>query len=101
MNTSLTGSDKKFYLVCYDIVQNRRRTRVMKLLKGYGFHVQKSVFECYLDASQLQKLLRRLKKEIDGKTDSIRIYAMTLQAVRQVQIIGTGEVNQMTELFVL
>ncbi len=101
MNIVPPFSDKKFYLVCYDIVEDRRRNRVMKLLKGYGFHVQKSVFECYLSATQLERLSKRLSREVDVKTDSVRIYPMTLQSVRQVQIIGIGEVNQQADLVVL
>ena len=38
-----------FYLVCYDIVSDRRRNKVSKLLEAYGLRVQKSVFECVLD----------------------------------------------------
>ncbi|WP_242637608.1 CRISPR-associated endonuclease Cas2 [Desulfobacter hydrogenophilus] len=35
-----------FFLVCFDIVDNRFRYRVVKILKGYGTRVQKSAFEC-------------------------------------------------------
>jgi CRISPR-associated protein Cas2 len=73
----------------------------MKLLKGYGFHVQKSVFECYLDAAQLEKLQKRLQREMNPETDSIRIYAMTLAAVQQVRILGKGEVNELLHLMVI
>ena len=34
-----------FYLICYDVVNDRRRNRVSRLLEGYGLRVQKSVFE--------------------------------------------------------
>ncbi|WP_462271521.1 CRISPR-associated endonuclease Cas2 [Desulfobacter sp.] len=34
-----------FFLVCLDIVDNRVRYRVVKIRKGYGTRVQKSVFE--------------------------------------------------------
>ena len=35
-----------FVLVCFDIVDDRVRYRVVKTLKGYGIRGQKSVFEC-------------------------------------------------------
>lgn len=35
-----------FYLVCFDVVEDRARARVVKALKDYGVRGQKSVFEC-------------------------------------------------------
>ena len=34
-----------FTAVSYDVVDDKRRTRVLKLLRGYGTYVQYSVFE--------------------------------------------------------
>lgn len=36
---------KQFIVVSYDVVDDRRRTKVMKTLKNFGAHVQYSVFE--------------------------------------------------------
>ncbi len=97
---SLTPSffDKKFYVIAYDVVDDRRRTRIMKLLKGFGFHAQKSVFECYLTPEQLQRLLRRLKKEMDEEMDNIRVYGLTLEQVDQVTVLGRGELPRPVEI---
>ncbi len=95
MSLNPTFFDKKFYVIAYDIVEDRRRTRVMKLLKGYGFHAQKSVFECYLSAEQLRRLTQRLQKEINEEVDNIRIYSLTLEQMQQVRIIGRGELPQL------
>ena len=35
-----------FFLVCFDISDDRIRYRTVKVLKGFGKRVQKSVFEC-------------------------------------------------------
>ena len=35
-------SDKEFVLIIYDIVDNRKRVKLAKLLSGYGKRVQKS-----------------------------------------------------------
>jgi len=37
-----------FILVTYDIENDRRRTKIHKVLEGYGISVQYSVFECFL-----------------------------------------------------
>ena len=39
----------KFCLVIYDIVSNKRRLKLAKLLEGYGVRVQRSCFELALE----------------------------------------------------
>lgn len=73
----------------------------MKTLLGYGFRVQKSVFECYLSTGQLERLSGKLQTFINPKTDSIRIYPLTAQGVRKVQILGVGEINEQITLIVV
>ncbi len=43
------------YLVCYDISDDVRRSRVLKTMKGFGDHLQYSVFECQLNATDLAR----------------------------------------------
>ena len=44
------------YLVAYDIADNRRRTRLHRLLRGFGDPLQKSVFLCWLDGARHRRL---------------------------------------------
>ena len=46
---------KSLVLVIYDIIDNKRRTRLVKILEGFGFRVQKSAFEARLSERQYQK----------------------------------------------
>lgn len=82
-----------FTIISYDIVQDKRRTRVMKLLQGYGTRVQYSVFECYLTAKQLDKIGRELRKLIDLDTDSVRCYVLDEAARKRIRIVGIGNVT--------
>lgn len=82
-----------FTIVSYDIVEDRRRTKVMKLLKGYGTRVQYSVFECDLNAQQLKKLQAGIHTLIDTNTDSVRFYLLDAIAVQRISIIGIGRVT--------
>jgi CRISPR-associated protein Cas2 len=68
-------------LVVYDIATesdtDQRRLRcVAKICEGYGTRVQKSVFECDLDAPTLRSLVHDLDKTIDPRRDSIGIYRL-------------------------
>jgi len=82
-----------FIVISYDVVSDKRRTKVLKLLKGYGTHVQYSVFECELDPAQLQALRRRLRELIDLHSDSVRFYFLNALAVEQIQVLGIGQVS--------
>ncbi len=93
--------DRKFVIVAYDITQNRRRTRIMKRLKGMGFHIQKSVFECLLTTEQIRELRKMLLKEADEEKDTIRIYILPYELKEEVEIIGTGDVLTDTPFVVI
>lgn len=49
------------HLVVYDISDQRERTRVSKVLAGYGRRVQESVFECCLNRRLKEKLRHELE----------------------------------------
>jgi len=82
-----------FTIISYDIVNDKRRTKVMKLLKGYGTRVQYSVFECRLNAVELTKLSHELRGLIDLNTDSVRCYWLDADAVQRIAIFGLGKVT--------
>ena len=64
------------WIVCYDIVDNRRRNRVAKALLGYGERVQESVFECHLDNALLRRLQAELRPLVDEIDDRLRYYPL-------------------------
>lgn len=75
-------SDKVFVLIIYDIVDNKRRLKLAKLLQGYGFRIQKSAFEATISKKKYHELIERLPAYA-AKTDSIKVY----------KIIGKGQVT--------
>ena len=81
---------KYFVLVIYDISENKRRNRIVKILNSYGFRVQKSAFEAILKPDKYQKLIMELK-QIPDITDSVRIY----------KIQGRGSVIQFGEQYTI
>ncbi|MFR4714153.1 MAG: CRISPR-associated endonuclease Cas2 [Blautia wexlerae] len=59
----------------YDIVDNKRRSQLVKYLQGYGFRVQKSCFEVILNKSVFKKLKMEIAQYATDE-DSIRIYQL-------------------------
>lgn len=74
--------DRVFVLVIYDIMDNKRRTKLSKYLQGFGFRVQKSAFEAIVKEKVYKKMLAGLPQFVT-KEDSVRVY----------RIIGKGHVK--------
>jgi len=88
-------------VVSYDVVNDRRRTRLAHALKDFGVRVQYSVFECLLDAEALETLRRRAEKLIDPSEDSLRIYRLCRECEGKAEILGTGKTTEDPDVFVL
>lgn len=61
------------YVICTYDVSEKKCQKVMKLLRKYMFHVQKSVFEGELPPAKFKTLKHKLEKIID-KNDSVLFY---------------------------
>jgi CRISPR-associated protein Cas2 len=75
-------------VVSYDVVSDRRRARVARMLKGFVARVQKSVFEGEVSESRLEELRGRLMKEIDPGEDSVRIYFLCARCEPGAEHLG-------------
>jgi CRISPR-associated protein Cas2 len=80
-------------LVAYDVSTEspegrRRLRRVAKACQAYGMRVQKSVFECIVDAGQRELLKQRLLSEINPAEDSLRIYRLREPREKYVEQLG-------------
>jgi CRISPR-associated protein Cas2 len=80
-----------FILVSYDIPDDKRRTKIAKVLKDYGERVQYSVFECDLTAKQIGKLLKELQAAMSETEDSIRAYRLCAQCVKEIKALGQAK----------
>lgn len=90
-----------FVVFAYDIPDSRRRLRVAKALQRVATRVQRSVFEGYLDRGTLGSTLVRLRKILDQKRDSVRIYIVCRTCLSQTVILGPGELTPEPRTIVL
>ncbi|MDV2992014.1 MAG: CRISPR-associated endonuclease Cas2 2 [Chroococcidiopsis sp. SAG 2025] len=77
-----------FYVIVYDIPDDKRRKKVSDLLEGYGKRVQYSVFECILTQVKYAELRQRLKKRVKLAEDSVRFYPISKHTLTQVETWG-------------
>lgn len=82
-----------FYLLTYDITDDKRRLKIAKIMESVGDRVQHSVFEAYLTPQELEKLLKRVTKVLAAKEDSLRIYQLCASCREKVRTEGQGKVT--------
>lgn len=75
------------FLVCYDICDDKRLRKVFKTMRGWGDHLQYSVFECQLNPSDLVKLRADLASIINTKEDQVLFFDLGPSAGRGERVI--------------
>jgi len=79
------------YLVTYDVSEDSRRNKVIKLLNEYGKRVQFSCFEIEISPQILELLVFNLEKVIDQETDKIFIFPLSKNSVPFIKKLGKLE----------
>jgi CRISPR-associated protein Cas2 len=62
---------RNIYVVCYDISNGRRLRRVYKLMRGFGEHIQLSVFRCELSRRERIEMIAALTPIINHDEDQV------------------------------
>ena len=87
---------RRLYIVTYDICDPKRLRRVFKAMKGFGAHMQLSVFQCDLPAVDLVKMKAELKEIINQGEDQVLIFDLGPTEGRPIKSIKT--IGRSTEI---
>lgn len=90
------GKQTTFYVVAYDIPDDKRRTRVHKTLKGFGQWTEFSLFECFLTKKELLQLRAKLDKHLNAETDRVRIYTVCDGCLGKIETLGIPQPKEQT-----
>jgi CRISPR-associated protein Cas2 len=85
--------ERGFYLLVYDIADDKRRLKIAKACESVAERVQFSVFEAYLTSSELQKLVKRTGKVMKKEEDSLRVYLICAACKAKISVYGVGSVT--------
>ncbi|NJN82975.1 MAG: CRISPR-associated endonuclease Cas2 [Caldilineaceae bacterium] len=77
------------YVIAYDIPSDKRRTKVHKILSGYGHWTQFSLFECYLTEKEYLRLRSVLDRHLEEKLDTVRFYPLCAACQKKVETVGS------------
>lgn len=84
MAKKIIRAKKNLIVVAYDITDNKRRNRIVKLLLKYGSRINFSVFECMLTDSQLEQLKVEIFGKINSKEDIVVYYPICVKCYSRV-----------------
>ena len=80
--------DTLFYVVAYDIPDDKRRTKVHRVLSGLGQWTQYSLFECFLTSKERVLLRDKLDAVLKPEEDSVRFYPLCQGCLEKVKTVG-------------
>ena len=88
MKNSRTNGQTSCSVIAYAIPEDKRRTKVHKILLGYGKWTQYSLFECFLSRKDLLQLQAKLEPHLVEAEDRVRFYPLCAMGVRKVETVG-------------
>ena len=62
---------RHLFIIAYDIASAKRRRRALKAVKANAIGGQKSLYECWLTAGELQQAMATLRQLIDPAEDRV------------------------------
>lgn len=82
---------RRRYVICYDMANDKRRTKVFELLLGYGDHIQFSVFLADLTSREVIVLRTKLRDLMHEGEDQCLIVDLGRESrplQNSVEVIG-------------
>ncbi len=86
--------ERSLYVRAYDIADNTRRAKLARKMEAVGERVQESVFEAYLTPEELTELLRKSKKWMVMREDSLRVYFLCAECRQKILTHGVNLITQ-------
>jgi len=84
---------RAFYVLAYDIADDKRRRKIARLCEAVAERVQYSVFEAYLTEAELEKLLKKTSRWMQTGQDSLRVYTLCASCRNKARTHGLGQIT--------
>lgn len=78
---------RRTFIVTYDIRDDKRLRKTFRICKGYGEHLQYSVFECDLTDREKAEMESRLREVMNLKVDQTLFIDLGPSAFRGERVI--------------
>ena len=89
------------YVVCYDISDDARRSRLAATLLDFGARVQESVFVANLDSQLAAKMLDRIRRLVEPRTDGVHVFELCAACAAKTATFGEAELVKDERYYVI
>ena len=89
------------YVVCYDIADDGRRSRVSSLLLDFGTRIQESVFVAHLDADLAARMQERLKRVVSADYDRVHVFEICGACEKRLWVLGEAQIVEDPPFYIL
>ncbi len=82
---------RRVCIVSYDISDRKRWREVYRTMRGFGQHLQLSVFSCDLTAAERIKMIAALDEAIDAEEDQVLLIDLgpsPARPIHQIEALG-------------
>ncbi len=80
------------YVICYDIADDARRSRISNLLLDYGTRVQESVFVAHLNTELAGRMRRRLDSAVNADFDRVNVFEICEACAKREWVLGLAKI---------
>jgi len=88
-------------LVAYDIGDDRRRARTVRILLDCGQRVQESVFWLEAEGDLIERMRQRIRDVIDPEADSVWILFLCETCIGKVETIGIQNLPEIPGFYII
>ena len=89
---------RRIYLVTYDVCNDKRLRRVYKKMRGFGEHLQYSVFRCELSEKEKITMIAALDPLLHHTEDQLLIFPLgPVEGFNHRSIVALGRPYTMLE----
>lgn len=95
----------KYYIICFDIQDDKIRAKLSRLLEKYGLRVQGSVFEVAFKNNErkrsLEYKIQKLIKQSPYEENNVRFYNLNKDTLKHCHDINGNAIAQLPAVVVL
>ncbi len=95
----------QYYIICFDIQDDKVRAKLSRTLAKYGLRVQGSVFECCFKTvdrkNALQMKLKVILKHSKFEENNIRFYKLNKDTLKHCHDINNQPIAQLPAVVIL
>jgi CRISPR-associated protein Cas2 len=89
------------FVVCYDIADDGRRSRLASTLLDFGARAQESVFVANLDKELAARMMQRITKLIEEHQDRVHVFELCGACAERTRMLGTAELAKDQQFYII